>query len=473
MSTDSLYPFLLNPSRHPFAIGDKGESYSYDELADTVSRFAKVLEPRELVFVLCENSIGSLVGIPSFIQNKVVPLLLDREMNRSFLERLINVYKPKYMYVPLDMQLEFADWTLILREMEYVLLIRSNHKSGHLHDDLAMLLTTSGSTGSPKLVRLSYTNLRSNAIAIAKYLQIMPSDRPITTLPMNYSYGLSVIHSHLFSESTIILTKSSIVEKNFWDVFRKYQVTTLNGVPQTFELLKKMRFLRMSIPSLKTITQAGGRLAESTTEEFVNYCMERDIDFYCMYGQTEASPRISYVPPSQIKHKIGSIGIPIPGGEMSLVADNGLVVAAPNESGELCYRGPNVFLGYAQSRSDLSEGDRSMGFLRTGDIAYRDTDGFYYISGRKNRFLKIFGNRVNLDELEKLMSNWGGEFVCTGVEDLVDIFTTSSVNLSEIVDELARVTGFNRIAFRAHTVKVIPRSSSGKILYSDLKSESV
>ena len=471
MSINSLYPLLFNPSSHPFAIDDKGETYSYSELADTVSKFAKLLEPRQLVFVLCENSIGSLVGIPSFIQNNVVPLLLNRELSNNFLVGLIELYKPKYMYVPLDMQSEFSDWTMILKEFEYVLLAKMNHESSDLHDDLAMLLTTSGSTGSPKLVRLSYTNLISNAIAIANYLKIMPSDRPITTLPMNYSYGLSVINSHLLTGSTIVLTKSSIVEKNFWDVFRMHEVTTLNGVPQTFELLKKMRFFRMTIPSLKTITQAGGRLAESTTEEFASYCLERDIDFFSMYGQTEASPRISYVPPSQIKRKIGSIGIPIPGGEMSLIDDNGSLVTATNESGELCYRGPNVFLGYAQSLNDLSKGDQSMGFLRTGDIACRDNDGFYFISGRKNRFLKIFGNRINLDELEKLMSNKDGESVCTGVEDLVDIYTTSSVDLSQIVDELAQITGLNRIAFRAHSVKAIPRNSSGKILYSELKSE--
>jgi len=471
LSSKSLYPILFNPTNHPFAIDDKGNSYSYSELADSVSKFAKIIEPRQLVFVLCENSIGSLVGIPSFIQNNVVPLLLHRELSNNFLEGLIELYKPKYMYVPSDMQSKFTDWTMIREEFGYVLLIKINHKSIHLHDDLAMLLTTSGSTGSPKLVRLSYTNLTSNAIAIANYLKIKSSDRPITTLPMNYSYGLSVINSHLLSGSTIVLTKSSVVEKNFWDVFRMQEVTTLNGVPQTFEMLKKMRFFRMTIPSLKTITQAGGRLAETTAVEFTNYCAERDIDFFCMYGQTEASPRISYVPPAQIKRKIGSVGIPIPGGEMSLIDDNGSLVTVENKSGELCYRGPNVFLGYAQSLSDLSKGDQSMGFLRTGDIAYRDGDGFYFISGRKNRFLKIYGNRINLDDLEKLMSNWDGESVCTGVEDMVEIFTTSSVNLPLIVDELARITGLNRAAFIAHSVKVIPRNTSGKILYSELRSE--
>lgn len=471
MSTNSLYPLLSNPTSYPFAIDDKGETYSYSELAESISKFTKILEPRQLVFVLCENSIGSLAGVPSFIQNNVVPLLLHRELNNKFLEGLIELYEPRYMYVPLDMQSKFPDWMIILEEFGYVLLEKMNSQSTQLHDDLAMLLTTSGSTGSPKLVRLSYTNLISNAVAIANYLKIKQSDRPITTLPMNYSYGLSVINSHLHSGATIVLTKSSIVEKNFWDVFRMYEVTTLNGVPQTFELLKKMRFLRMTIPSLKTITQAGGRLAESTTEEFANYCKERGINFFCMYGQTEASPRISYVPPSQIMGKIGSIGIPIPGGQMSLIDENGSLVTAENKSGELCYRGPNVFLGYAQSRSDLSKGDQSMGLLRTGDIAYRDNDGFYFISGRKNRFLKIFGNRINLDELEKLMNDWDGESVCIGEEDVIDIFTTSSVDLPRIGDELARITGLNRTAFRVHSVKVIPRNSSGKILYSELKIE--
>ncbi len=471
MSNNSLYPLLFERSSHPFAIDDNGETHSYSELADSISRFAKLLEPRQLVFMLCENSIGSLVGIPSMIQNNVVPLLLHRELNIDFLEGLIELYKPKYLYAPIDMRSKFSDWTMILEEFGYVLLEKMNVESSHLHDDLAMLLTTSGSTGSPKLVRLSYTNLISNATAIANYLKIKSTDRPITTLPMNYSYGLSVINSHLLSGSTIVLTKSTIVEKNFWDVFQTHEATTLNGVPQTFELLKKMRFFRMTIPSLKTITQAGGRLSESTTKELINYCTERGIDFFSMYGQTEASPRISYVPPAQIKRKIGSIGVPIPGGEMSLIDDKGSLVTVENESGELCYRGPNVFLGYAQSLSDLSKGDQSMGLLRTGDIAYRDSEGFYFISGRKNRFLKIFGIRINLDDLEKLMSNWDGESVCTGVEDMVEIFTTSSVDLPLIVDELAQVTGLNRAAFRAYSVKVIPRNSSGKILYSDLKSE--
>jgi long-chain acyl-CoA synthetase len=471
MSASSLYPLLFEPTSHPFAIDDNGEPHSYSELSESISRFAKFLEPRQLVFMFCENDIGSLVGIPSLIQNNVVPLLLQRESNNDFVERLIKLYRPKYLYAPLDMQSRFPDWTLVLAEYGYVLLEKMSSESSHFHDDLAMLLTTSGSTGSPKLVRLSYTNLISNAIAIASYLKIESTDRPITTLPMNYSYGLSVINSHLLCGSTIVLTKSTIVEKKFWDAFQTHEATTLNGVPETFELLKKMRFFRKTVPSLKIITQAGGRLSESTTEVLIKYCAERGIDFFSMYGQTEASPRISYVPPDQIERKIGSIGIPIPGGEMSLIDDNGSLVNAENQSGELCYRGPNVFMGYSQSLSDLSKGDESMGFLRTGDIAYRDSDGFYFISGRKNRFIKIFGNRINLDDLEKFMSNWEGETVCTGVEDLVEIFTTSSVNFPFIVDDLARFTGLNRAAFRVHSVNAIPRSSSGKILYSDLKSK--
>ncbi len=333
---------------------------------------------------------------------------------------------------------------------------------------MALLLSTSGTTGSPKLVRLSYQNLVSNAFSISEYLSLDTSEIAISTLPMNYSFGLSILNSHLFVGATIVLTMESITQRKFWDVFKKFNVSSFSGVPYTFEIMKKFRLLNSDLPSLKTITQAGGKLSNELIEYFTKICTNKGVNFYIMYGQTEATARLSYLDPQYNLKKLGSIGKPIPNGEFHIIDENFNKIDQPGISGELVYTGPNVMLGYAECQLDLTLGNVNKYRLHTGDIAFFDQDGFYFIVGRFKRFIKIFGNRVNLDELESLLLNFGVKSACIGEDNALVIYIIESKNLILVKEFLSKKLGIHFSVFDIRIIKEIPKNSSGKTLYSKL-----
>lgn len=270
------------------------------------------------------------------------------------------------------------------------------------HDDLRLLLSTSGSTGDPKLVRLSGGNIASNAVAIAEYLELTPADRAMSTLPFFYSYGLSVLHSYLQAGAALILTERSVVDPAFWDEFRDYEASSMALVPHQFDLLERCGFGQIDLPSLRYITQAGGKLAQPSVLRFADWAETNGWDLVVMYGQTEASPRISYVPPRLLKHAPDTIGCAIPGGRLWLCDERGQQINAAGVAGELVYEGPNVMMGYAEQWPDLARG-AEVSELRTGDIAERTTEGLFRIVGRLKRFVKLFGLRISLDQVEVLL----------------------------------------------------------------------
>jgi len=331
-----------------------------------------------------------------------------------------------------------------------------------------LLLTTSGSTGSPKLVRISYKNIEANAASIAEYLAIDENERAITTLPMSYSFGLSIINSHLLKGATILLTSKTLMEKEFWAFLKREKATSMSGVPYTYEILKKLRFFRMDLPSLTTLTQAGGKLNNELNKEFSEFCQQSGKRFFVMYGQTEATARMSYLPPKYSLTKLGSMGIPIPGGEFSLIDETGSAILGSDIVGELVYKGKNVSMGYAECGSDLRKEDENQGVLITGDLAKRDSDNFHYIVGRKKRFIKIFGNRVNLDETERLLKSIISDCACTGVDDHMLIYITDNSRNDEIRNFISSKTGIHHSAFSVRHIDSIPKNNSGKTIYSSL-----
>jgi len=463
-----LYPDLLKHQDRCAAIADTGIAITYNELSTFSLRMAVAVKPHSLVFFFCENTIGSLAGSVSFLNNGIVPLLLEAGLNQQNLGRLLDTYRPAYIYLPTWMRQDYPEFKLVLTEYDCALLHTNYENQIPLHENLALLLTTSGSTGSPKLVRLSLENLKANGESIIDYLSIRTEERAISTLPMHYSYGFSIINSHLLAGATLLLTRYTLVEKGFWDFFRTEKAESFGGVPYTFEMLKKLRFLRMELPSLKTITQAGGKLTPDLLREFAEYAVNRGIRFFVMYGQTEASPRMSYLHPEYSLSKCGSIGTPIPGGEFSLVDENSTVIYENGKEGELVYRGENVTMGYAECREDLAKGDERGGVLFSGDMAQRDQDGFYYITGRKKRFIKLFGNRVNLDEAEQLVKSLVPDCACCGSDGLMVIYITQSGSETEVRQFIAARTAIHHSAFVVKAIPEIPRNESGKTLYSNL-----
>ncbi|MCI9218093.1 AMP-binding protein [Lachnospiraceae bacterium 42-17] len=445
------------------AIISGGKEISYETLTEHTEKIAKAVGGRCLVFLVCSNIYPALAGYVSFLQNDIVPLMINHTMKKEMFERLVETYQPRYIWQPVG----FSNGKSIY-EFEGYELVRRSCTEYLLDDELALLLTTSGSTGSPKYVRQSYKNILSNSNSIIDYLDINSNDRAITTLPMSYTYGLSIINTHLLQGASIILTEEPIMQKAFWELCRKYKANNFGGVPYTYEMLKKLHFSKIDLPSLRYITQAGGKLGKELHSEFAEICRNKGIKLIVMYGQTEATARMSWLPWEKTKEKSGSIGIAIPGGKFSLIDVNGEVITASHVTGELIYQGDNVTLGYAMSCNDLALPDEHKGVLETGDMAYIDNDGYYYIAGRKKRFLKVYGNRLNLDEMDSMLQAAGYEAVTSGEDNHVKIYAVNGTE-EEIIGFVIEKTGLSKNAFQVIKIQQIPRSESGKILYTELK----
>lgn len=452
------------------ALDDLGNQITYDELEHLQIRFSSVCG-RAVCFNLCHNSIGSLAGYAAMINAGVVPVMIADDIDRELLDNLMNTYMPEFLWLPSERISEFPDIETVFSEYGYSLLRTTNDHVEDLYEKLALLLTTSGSTGSPKLVRQSYDNIRSNTESIVEYLKLDSTERPITTLPMNYTYGISIINSHLYVGATILLTDKTLMQKQFWEFFKAQNATSFGGVPYTYEMLKKLRFFRMDLPSLRTMTQAGGKLIPELHREFGQYALDTGRNFVVMYGQTEATARMAYLPPEKTLEKAGSMGIAIPGGTFSLIDIDGNQINDSDVVGELVYEGENVTLGYAEKREDLKKEDERSGRLETGDMAKRDSDGFYYIVGRKKRFLKIFGKRVNLDEIDGLVKGRfsGIECASTGVDDKLYVFVNNSHVLQDVKDYIVDKIHINPVAISTKYIETIPKNDSGKTLYVELE----
>ena len=563
-----IFEYAQEHPEEPLAVTDDKETIRYVELNEHSKELEKTVGHR-LVFVLCRNTPGSLLGYLGLLQSGGVPLLLDADIAPSLLADLVKTYRPAFCLIPEDLTEEsravvgmpLAESKVIkpletgneelessvktarllktvkmesveplgngLRIRDY-LLVKSapEGKDPQLAPQLRLLLATSGSTGSSKLVRISGENLDANAESIVEYLQISRNEKPITVLPMQYSYGMSIIHSHLMVGAPILLTRYTLMEKQFWERMRDEQATSLCGVPYTFEIYRRVGLMEMDLPALHTITQAGGKLSEERHMQFAMWSAAKGIRFYVMYGQTEASPRMGWLPPETAIKKCGSMGIAIPGGKLDLIDENGKKIPARRNSamnksenvnsrglsgqakekkgeagvdwmspvGELVYTGANVALGYALCAEDLKKGDEFHGVLYTGDMARKDADGFFYIVGRRSRFIKMVGKRVGLDEVEKILRTEfpGLDLVCTGKDEALHVYVavgdheradddetvkegmTAAVLINEkIVDEMRmyieKMTGIPGRRVQIIPVREIPRSSSGKIHYADLK----
>ncbi len=452
-------------------ITEDNKTYTYDELEQLCREFAQNISERSLIFVVCSNTIGSLVGYVSAMKNGHVSLLLGKDVAREDVKRLCKKYLPSYLWMPEELADVWDMGVVVWRRWNYVL-VSTQSPSPILYKDLALLLPTSGSTGNAKMVRLSYANLLANTESICQYLKITQEERAITALPMNYTYGLSVINTHLYKGATLLLTDRSVLDRKFWDYFQRYEATSFSGVPYTYEMLRVSGFASMQLPSLKTMTQAGGRLKEREQRYFSEYALQKGIDFYIMYGQTEATARISYLPTEYLEIHSGSVGKAIPGGKLSIQDEDGKELR-PYENGELVYEGANVMLGYASGKEDLALGDVMSGVLRTGDLGYRDEEGLFYIVGRKKRFVKVCGKRMNLDDMESYLSQrLTREMCCVAIADKVGIvYVGENLDMvfeSEVLNRINRKYGIPSREVVLRPISAMPHLTSGKVDYGEL-----
>jgi len=460
----------LKNKKQSAMLDEVGCSLDYSGLSIESDKLSNFIGDRCLVFCLCYNSIGSVLGYVSFLNHGIVSVMLSASLERKLLDNLLEAYKPSFIWLPSGQRDAFDCFETTYEAYGYALLKTGYSKKYPLHDGLALLLTTSGSTGSPKFVRQSYSNILANTKSIVEYLKLDETERTITTLPMSYTYGLSIINTHLYVGATILLTDKGLMQKEFWQFFKEQKATSFGGVPYTYEMLDKLRFYRMDLPSLRTMTQAGGKLTPELHEKFAKYAADNGKNFVVMYGQCEATARMGYLPAEKAVEKKGSMGIAIPGGKFKLIDVNGEEIKKPFVTGELVYEGENVTMGYAECGEDLIKGDERNGVLVTGDMAQFDEDGYYYITGRKKRFLKIYGNRVNLDEVDRLIKGkFEIEAACAGVDDHMYIFLKDGSMADYVKDYVVSVTKLNPTAFKTVIIDSIPMNDSGKVQYKELE----
>jgi len=456
----------------------------YKELVDDVGRLSKQLNyPRKaLVFCFCNIDLPSAVGYLASLNEGHAVCLLDALASDELKTQMIDTYQPDFI---LETLAEGSETDGNPEKNSHEKYKRSDlfktdgapalgvwqikgYRDYDIHESLSVLLSTSGTTGSPKLVRLSMENVYDNANSIREYLEIKHDERAVSSLPFHYSYGLSVLNSHLLAGASIVMTGKTIIYPEFWKVFNDNKCSSFAGVPHSYRILDRSGFAKRSTPTLRTMTQAGGKMENNLISKYHENLKARGARLVVMYGQTEATARISYVPPEMLNTKLGSIGIPIPGGKLA-VFDGEDEIKEPHRVGEIVYNGKNVMLGYATSPADLANGDLMSGKLRTGDLGYFDEDGYYFIKGRIKRFVKIYGLRINLDELEEKLKIHGPTAI-TGNDEKIFVFCGfgNDSDFENYRRELAKVYKLHINTFVFKKIDSLPAQSSGKIDYKKL-----
>lgn len=444
---------------------DENNKISYKDILDFSSKFQKKIKPNSLSILISENCVESLCGYISLLRSNNPVIVLDPYITKNDLQILVNKFQPQYIFCSKKNQKKIRKnlFNLIHSFRNFNLFqIRKNH-SYKINEKLMLLLSTSGSLSEPKFVKLSLENMVANTKSIVSYLNLNSKDRSITTMPMSYSYGLSIINSHLISGASIILNNFSLVDKNFWKLYNHNKPSNLNGVPFFYDILKKIGVERILENKPRFITQAGGKIKNKIFNEIAHKCLQNDISFYLMYGQTEASPRISYhkVKKNDVESKMIPIGKPIDGGVILLKDENGSLISKTNIEGELIYKGKNIFGGYAKNYNDLNLFD-SISELRTGDLAIKDKNEIFFITGRKSRFIKVYGYRINLDYIEEKINSKHRSIACVAVDEKIYIFSKNkNLNLKDIAN-------IPKKTYKILTLKEFPINNNGKISYGKL-----
>ncbi|MBI5258745.1 MAG: AMP-binding protein [Burkholderiales bacterium] len=448
---------LERHARNPAVTDAQGRTLSYAALAEAADAAAAELQAGTVVALSCANSLATLTLYLGALRRHAVPLMLDGALAPAQRDALLAGYGIARVFDGAS-----AQWHAV----------PSPFSAPVAHPDLGLLLSTSGSTASPKLVRLSRQNLAANAGSIVQYLGLGPDEVAITTLPLHYSFGLSVLNSHLASGARIVLTEASVAQAEFWRLMKDEAVTSLSGVPTLWRLLRRLRFERMALPALRTLTQAGGRLEPEEIQWLADAAQAAGRRVFIMYGQTEATARIAYVPPALLPTKLGSIGVPIPGGRLRLLDAEGHEIHAPGVAGQLAYRGPNVMMGYAQAPEHLARG-ADVDELLTGDLGHVDEDGCYWITGRLKRFVKMFGHRVSLDEVERGLRAEGLDAGVVGRDDclMVGLAGADAAACAGLQKAIALRYRWLPAAVCVVALESLPLASNGKLQYGELQAQ--
>lgn len=429
----------IDPER--IAILDsEGGRVTYGDIVSRALRIREEVKQRTFCILPVENKASDALEVMAMLASeRVVPLIVNKKTDEALMAHLQSAY---------------------------------GQVGTAIHPQLSHLLPTSGSTGSPKLVRHCYGNIEAAGLNISMFFELKETDRPLMVLPLYYTMGLSMLFSHLRVGATVLLTGRNMTDPVFWKFLKEEKATSFTGVPYSYQILEMMRFYRMDLPELELLTQGGGKMPTALNEKFVSYCEQQGKRWIATYGQSECTARMAYLPAKWARTKMGSIGIAVPNGELSLIDENGNPITTPGIEGEMCYRGKNVTMGYATCAEDLLKGDERNGFIRTGDLARFDEDGCYYIVGRMGRFLKLFGMRVGLDECEQIIhTNCSCESACVGTDEKMIVYITDASKTQAVKDALVEKTHIVATSFEVRVIPEIPKNEAGKKLFSKLENK--
>jgi len=451
----------INRENKNIAILAGEESWSYSNLFNLVNEMNNSLPKKRkaLILVVSSNNIETVISILLALLDLQTIMLINELTDEDYLKTIIDKYDPDYIWSNKKIK------NSIYAYNNYYL-VRRNNKPKPINPICSLLLSTSGSTGAPKYVRLSTHNLETNANSIVQYLSMTDKDSAITTLPLNYSYGLSILTTHFLIGGKLFLSKDSLISREFWTSFNNFRPSSFSGVPYQYRLLKKLNYNNMNWNSVRIMTQAGGNMDDKLVEEFSIFSKNNNIKLYIMYGQTEASPRMSYLEPQKVLYKFNSIGKALPGGKFEIIDLDTSKNKFP--IGELVYYGENVMLGYSKSRKDLLKSDELNGKLFTGDIATIDEENDYTIIGRKDRMIKFFGLRINPIEIERELKLLGYKTIVFKQNDLLIIAVTSISDNIKIKNRLNKKFFIPKNSILIKLIKKIPRNSFGKIDYKKI-----
>lgn len=440
---------------------------SYQELADKLNFFGQRLNTspnissanvnKKILLLGIDNTIETIVAYYAALSEGYVVIVCDNN-NQVLRENLKDSLKPHFEYFNIDG----------VRQLQA---LPGGVSSEQISTDLAVLISTSGSTGSAKCVRLSFENLSDNTQSICNYLNISQEDNAALILPIHYCYGLSVLNTHLSKGATVHVGDLSVASADFIDYLAEHDITSVAGVPYTYEILERASFRNKSLPKLRYMTQAGGRLAPELVKKYTEWALHNDKEFFVMYGQTEATARMAYLPQDKLRAYPDSIGIAIDGGEFLIKNEQGHIITEANVAGELVYKGKNVMMGYANNASDLIKNNEYTE-LSTGDVAYKNEEGLFFIVGRLKRFTKIYGKRFNLDEIECAISTLGITAVCVSDDKNLYVCMENTVK-TDILQYIQETYGIARQNVFSYSCEEFPLLATGKVDYQKILSEAI
>ena len=439
-----------------------------------VNELDKKVSGARLAILLCDNSREALLSYIYCIQRNVVPLLLSASISDEKLRKYINDYRPEILFKPCHIIFALdEDLSCTLFGIDIFML--NDNRDFEIHNELAVLLATSGSTGDGQVVRISHQNLIANTDAIIEYLKLGPEDSTILQLPIHYSYGLSILHTHLVAQGCLHLPGKGL-DLGISKLLAARSITNFNGVNASYQILARLKFLENNWPSLRFFTHAGGRPDSRTLTLLHKQATDFNKDVFLMYGQTEASPRIAYLAPELFRENIdngNSVGMAIPGGQLTIMDETGIETSSRKILGEIIYRGANVAMGYAINYQNLADGDKWRGRLETGDIGMLSDRNLLQIKGRKKRFVKINGIRLNLDQIEKDVARIidGAELAAVGTDEMITLFVCG-INIEDserVKREICCTFTILLTQIEIICLRELPKNLNGKVDFEMLK----